>query len=238
MSLINGIASLGSGLNAFAGAGIADIETKAAKASLLNNTAPTDTPAVDTPAPVAPATPPAPTLPGPRMPAGPNPYGDNPHADALWAAEQSIKGPESGGKANAQNPVSSAGGLFQITDSTWDSALNKLGLPQPSSTAERNAQKYTPDLNTAVMRSINTDAAGALDAQGLPVTVQTLQAAHRLGPGGAAAAIKAAMNNPDAPLVGNGLAASATKGNGDISSLTVGQFLNAPYPGARNQGGT
>ncbi len=82
------------------------------------------------------------------------------------------------------------------------------------------------------MRSINTDAAWTLDAAGLPVTVQTLQAAHRLGPTGAVEAISAAMRDPTAPLIGNGLAPSAVRGNGDISHLSVGQFLNAPYPRA------
>jgi hypothetical protein len=166
------------------------------------------------------------------MPPGPNPYGDNPHAAELWLAERAIMGPESGGKADAQNPVTSAGGLFQITNGTWDAAAQKLGLPAATSDAERDIQKYQPGLNTAVMRQINTEAAAHLDAQGLPVTVETLQAAHRLGPGGATEAIKAAMTNPDAPLVGHGLAASAVKGNGDISGLTVGQFLASPYPRA------
>lgn len=170
------------------------------------------------------------------MPPGPNPYGNDPHAQALWLAERSIMGPESGGKANAQNPVSSAGGLFQITNGTFSAALQKMGITPPSSQAELNALKYQPDLNTKVMRQINTEAAGTLDAAGLPVTVQTLQAAHRLGPGGATAAIKAAMQDPNAPLVGNGLAADAVKGNGDIARLTVGEFLARPYPGAN--GGT
>ncbi len=224
MSLLNGLGALGSGLSAFA---------KNAAADDLTRTA---TPLLSSPAPEAAATeatpPPPAQLPGPRMPQGANPYGDDPHAQTLWLAEQSIKGPESGGKADAQNPVSSAGGLFQITDKTWDSALNKLGIPPAASEAERNAQKYQPDLNTRVMRSINTDAAWTLDAAGLPVTVQTLQAAHRLGPTGAVEAISAAMRDPTAPLIGNGLAPSAVRGNGDISHLSVGQFLNAPYPRA------
>ena len=80
------------------------------------------------------------------------------------------------------------------------------------------------------MRQINTEAADALEAAKLPVTVQTLQAAHRLGPGGAIEAIKAAMTDPNAPLVGNGLAPDATRGNGDIANLTAAQFLASPYP--------
>jgi hypothetical protein len=164
------------------------------------------------------------------MPAGANPYAGNPHADALWAAEQAIKQPESGGKADAQNPVSSAGGLFQITNGTFSAALQKMGITPPSSQDELNALKYNPDMNTKVMRQINADAAATLGAQGLPVTVNTLQAAHRLGPGGAADAVKAAMQNPNAPLVGNGLSPDAVRGNADISHLTVGQFLISPYP--------
>lgn len=229
MSLLNGFSALGAGLDTFAGQAATDV------------LAPPKTPLMSSPAPEAPAPEkPAtsygdPALPGPRLPAGPNPYGTGPHAQQLWAAELAIKGPESGGKADAQNPVSSAGGLFQITDSTFSSALQKMGVTPPQSQVELNALKYDPGLNTKVMRTINTEAAAALAAQKLPVTVQTLQAAHRLGPGGAAEAIKTAMQNPDAPLVGNGLAADATKGNGDISHLTVSQFLARPYPGAHTQ---
>lgn len=231
MSLINGFSALGSGLNAFAGNAAQD---EVARASLLNSTPATPVESIPSAAPAsapAQAASTAPALAGPRMPPGVNPY-DGPHAAALWQAEQSIMGPESGGKADAQNPVSSAGGLFQIINPTWDAAVQKLGLPVASTDAERDVQKYQPGLNTAVMRSINTQAAASLDAAGLPVNVQTLQAAHRLGPGGAAEAIKTAMANPDAPLVGNGLAPDAVKGNGDISRLTVGQFLASPYPKA------
>lgn len=218
MSLLNGLSSLGSGLNAFAGDAATDLA------------APPRTPLINTPAPPPESTPTKTPLPGPRMPDGVNPYGNDPHASALWLAERSIMGPESGGKTDAQNPVSSAGGLFQITNGTFSAALQKMGITPPTSQTELNALKYNPELNTKVMRTINTDAAKALSAQGLPVTVQTLQAAHRLGPSGAAAAIKTAMQNPDAPIVGNGLPADAVKGNGDVAHLTVGEFLANPYP--------
>lgn len=218
MSLMNGLSSFGSGLNTFAGNVAKDEEARTAT-SLLNS-APPAAATSDAPPPKA----------GPRMPDGPNPYGTGPHAQALWLAERAIVGPESGGRADAQNPVSSAGGLFQITNGTFTSALQKMGIAPPSSQAELNAMKYQPDLSTKVMRQINTEAAAALDAQGLPVNVQTLQAAHRLGVGGAVMAIKTAMENPDAPLVGSGLASDATKGNGDISRLSVSQFLASPYP--------
>ena len=234
MSFLNGLAGLGSGLTAFAGEAAKDQQDTLTRASLLNSTPAAATPADATtpPAATTPAAPAAatPAVAGPRMPAGQNPYGTGPNAQALWAAELAIKGPESGGKADAQNPVSSAGGLFQIINPTWDASMQKLGLPVASSDAERNAQKYNPDLNTQVMRSLNSDAAAALDKAGLPVTVQTLQAAHRLGPGGAAAAIKAAAANPNAPLVGNGLAPDAVRGNGDVARLSVSEFLQSPYP--------
>jgi hypothetical protein len=224
-SLLNGLSNAGTGLASY-GADVAKDETvKETAASLLNNTpAPTMPPVA-----AAPTTYGDPSLPGPRMPAGPNPY-TGPHAAALWAAELAIKGPESGGNPSAQNPVSSAGGLFQITNGTFSNALQKMGVTPPQSQDELNALKYNPDLNTKVMRQINTEAASAFDAKGLPVNVQTLQAAHRLGPVGAADAIKAAMQNPNTPLVGSGLAPDAVKGNGDIAGLTVGQFLANPYP--------
>lgn len=219
MSLLNGLATLGTGLNTFAGDAATDL------------VAPKRSPLMDrAAAPPEPTPTPAAALPGPRMPAGVNPYGDSKHAQALWLAERSIMGPESGGKADAQNPVSSAGGAFQIINSTWDTAIKKMGLPVAASDAERNAQKYNLDLNTRIMRVINSDAAALLDKAGLPVTVQTLQASHRLGPAGAITAIKTAMENPNAPLVGSGLSANAVKGNGDMAHLSVGEFLANPYP--------
>lgn len=229
MSLLNSaLSGLGSGLVSFAKDAMTDEEAR--QLPLMSRPAPA------TEAPVAASEnlpEPAKKLPGPRMPTGPNPYGNNPHAQELWLAERAIVGPESGGRANAQNPISSAGGLYQITDSTWDSALRGMGLPVAATQEDRNAQKYDADLNTRVMRQINTEAAAALDRAGLPVTVETLQAAHRLGPAGAADALRAAMMDPNAPLVGHGLAPSAVRGNGDIARLTVGQFLARPYPGAK-----
>lgn len=226
MSLLNGISSAGAGLSAY-GADVAkDESAKEAAASLLNNALPPATPAAATPPPTSYGDP---ALPGPRLPAGPNPY-TGPHAAALWQAELATSGPESGGKANAQNPITSAGGKFQIIDSTFKSALDKMGMTVPQSQDELNALKYNPEVNTAVMRHINTEAAVALDAKGLPVNVQTLQAAHRLGAVGAADAIQAAIKDPNTPLVGSGLAANAVRGNADIAGLTVGQFLANPYP--------
>lgn len=230
MSLLNGLSAIGAGLRTTGEEMAKDEEQKDRLKSLLNSV-PSVAPVSEVPPTASPATTYGdPSKPGPRMPAGPNPYGTGKNAQALWAAELAIVGPESGGKADAQNPTTSAGGKFQIVDSTFRSALEKMGVTPPQSQAELNALKYDPEVNTSVMRVINTEAASALEAQGLPVTVATLQAAHRLGPAGAAAAIKAAMQNPDSPLVGNGLAADAVRGNGDVARLTVGQFLASPYP--------
>ena len=114
MSLLNGVASFGSGLAGVAGSAMQDDATRAFRAGLMNSTpaaAPTATPSQDTDQPAPTGTLTGQALPGPRMPQGVNPY-SGPHAAALWQAEQAIIGPESGSKANAQNPVSSAGGLF------------------------------------------------------------------------------------------------------------------------------
>lgn len=226
MSLINGISALGTGLMNFSGSTALDQENQGALPR-----SPTSTVAAPVPRETAPATQGPVVQPAPANDPS-NPYGDNPHAGALWAAERAIAKPESGGRAGAQNPVSSAGGLFQITDGTWDAAMQKLGVPLATTQSDRNAQKYNPELNTRAMRQINTEAAAALDSAGLPVTPQTLMAAHRLGPTGAIDAVRAALRDPSAPLVGNGLSAGAVRGNGDVSGLTVGQFLARPYPNA------
>ena len=237
MSLLNGFSATGQTVSGFAGGLVEDWLTK----PLPPREAPALAAPVAQPEPKIEAQPKTAWTPQDQnytLPPGTNPYQGHQNAPALWSAERAIVGPESGGRPNAQNPVTSAGGLFQVIDSTFNNTLKKLGIPIGDTPEARQAQKYDPDLNTRVMRQINQDAAGALARASLPVTVETLQAAHRLGPGGAVAAIRAAQGDPDAPLVGNGLSQAALRGNGDISGMTVGQFLMAPYPRSkRAQGG-
>jgi hypothetical protein len=51
--------------------------------------------------------------------------------------QQCIIARESGGNAQAVNPASGAGGLYQFLPSTWQ-ALGHSGLPENASVAEQN----------------------------------------------------------------------------------------------------
>ena len=139
------------------------------------------------------------------------------------------------GNARAQNPYSSAGGLYQITDGTWTAMMRKYhpDLVQGKSDIDIKAMKYDPALNTRVAAELTHDSAKSFISQGLPVTPQTLAAAHRLGVGGAQAALHATPETPLAQVAPDVL----SKGNEDISGLTVAQFLQNPYPGRHGGGG-
>jgi hypothetical protein len=139
---------------------------------------------------------------------------------------------------NAQNPHSSAGGADQIIDGTWSMLMNKYHpeLARTMSPEALLSLKSDPQLSEEMAGRYDRDNGRFLASKGMPVTPQTLNAAYRLGPEGARAALELARTNPDAPLV-QAAPDAGSAGNGDIASLTVSQFLANPYPGRGAGGG-
>ncbi|MAS41730.1 MAG: hypothetical protein CML43_01010 [Rhodobacteraceae bacterium] len=110
-----------------------------------------------------------------------------------------IVGVESGGRANAKNPGSSATGAGQFIDATW---LDMIARHRPDLAATRGradilALRSDPALSREMTAAYALDNAAHLAAQGLEATEPNLYLAHFLGPGGATRALLA---DPDAPV--------------------------------------
>lgn len=115
---------------------------------------------------------------------------------------------ETGGKfnANAQNPNSSAGGLFQQTDGNWADYGN-------------GGNRMDPRASTIAAVRFARKNAETLQAAGIKPTAGNLYLAHQQGPGAAARLLA----NPDAPaeqIIGP----QAFRLNGGRPGMTAGQF--------------
>lgn len=90
---------------------------------------------------------------------------------------------ESGGRADARNPSSSAFGVDQFTAGTWRRIVGKA---QPSwavglDDAQLLAQRGDPARSSEMVAALDQENAAGLQQAGLPVTVHTLYASHHFG---------------------------------------------------------
>ena len=163
--------------------------------------------------------------------------------DVYERAVAGLIGPESGGRADAQNPVSSAGGLTQMIDSTWLDLIkkNRPDVAAGKSDVQLLSLKYDPGLNKEMAVVYARNNGDFLASRGIPVNEQTIQAAHRLGVGGAEAVIRTAVQNPAATVgqvLGWAPGSRVAESNRDVANMPVGQFLSNPYPRGGGQGGS
>lgn len=121
-----------------------------------------------------------------------------------------IAGSESGGKANAANPNSSAKGVFQFIDSTWKNMGGKPG------------EQFDPEQNTELgAKYIRQNAEGLKDAFGRNPTYGEIYAAHHFGLKGA----KDLMNlDPRTPME-SAVSDLVLKQNPQLRNRTVGQVM-------------
>jgi hypothetical protein len=129
---------------------------------------------------------------------------------------------ESGGNVNAQNPLSSASGLFQITTGTFNSYAPRLGI----SPTMRN----DPGAQYQIAQAIQQDAVRAV---GRPLTAGESYGAHFLGVAG----LRAFVNSPStadafsvySSVAGNRTATAAFNSNPGLlgAGMTVGQVMDA-----------
>lgn len=113
---------------------------------------------------------------------------------------------ESGGNPNAQSTRSSASGLYQFTDPTWRSAVDKWGRKY----GIKYADKSNPQAQEALLQELLKDNARILEAKGFEATPDNLYFAHFMGAPAASKALgllgkraiaarsfpKAAQSNP------------------------------------------
>ncbi|MBI1243882.1 MAG: hypothetical protein GC202_02665 [Alphaproteobacteria bacterium] len=141
---------------------------------------------------------------------------------------------ESGLKADATNPHSSATGLFQFTEQTWldlvsrkgaahglgalagqigrDPTSGKLEVASPEARQKILALRKDPKVAAAMARELSAQNRKSLaTALGREPTYQELYAAHFLGARGAARLIHAAEESPETPS--NRLMPVAAKAN-------------------------
>lgn len=126
-----------------------------------------------------------------------------------------IKSAESGGNPNAKNPKSSATGLYQFTDGTWDAVARAhpdLGLTPDG--------RRDPQQQERAIRAFTADNAKVLASAGIAPTGGNLYAAHFLGAGGARSVLSQPDNASVASIVGQGV----VKANPFLARMTVGDF--------------
>lgn len=100
---------------------------------------------------------------------------------------------ESGGRADAKNPLSSATGLGQFIDGTW---LRMMRVYRPDLTAQLSRAELLdlrrdPEMSREMVRNLAREGADFLRARGHTITAGRLYLAHFLGMEGAHTALSA-----------------------------------------------
>lgn len=132
-------------------------------------------------------------------------------------------GLESGGKADARNPNSSATGAAQFIDKTWITVLTSArpDLVAGKSRAEILAMRSDPVLSRQMAEAYAVDNARGLFQSGLPVTPQTIYMAHHFGLGGARLLLQADPGTKVSAV----LPANVVSANPYLRNKTVGELI-------------
>lgn len=105
-----------------------------------------------------------------------------------------IKQAESGGNPNAKNPNSTASGLYQFTDSTWNSVVDKYGARYGITRQD----KANPQAQEIMAQRLTEENAAALSKRNIEPNTANLYLAHFLGPAAAVKALQSLGKNASA----------------------------------------
>ena len=126
---------------------------------------------------------------------------------------------ESGGKADAKNPLSSATGLGQFISSTWLRMMQQY-RPDLASTMDKDALlalRNDPTISREMITALAREGESYLRARGHEITAGRLYLCHFLGAEGA----NMALNAQDDQLVADVMGASVIKANPFLAGRTI-----------------
>lgn len=124
---------------------------------------------------------------------------------------------ESGGRWDAQNPNSSAAGLYQFTEGTWNDLMTRhpeLGLTENGRVSQNTEQQER------AMEQFTRDNIAVLERNGLELSTENIYAAHFLGAEGAVNVLTA--ENPS--RLRNVVSAEVMSANNFPRNMTIRQF--------------
>ena len=127
---------------------------------------------------------------------------------------------ESGGKADAKNPLSSATGLGQFISSTWLRMMQQY-RPDLASTMDKEALlalRNDPTISREMITALAREGESYLRARGHEITAGRLYLCHFLGAEGA----NMALNAQDDQLVLDVMGAGVVKANPFLAGRTIG----------------
>jgi hypothetical protein len=153
---------------------------------------------------------------------------------ATDAFVEQVVGVESGGKATARNPNSSATDAGQFIEATWLEMMRKHRPDDAArlSEAEQLALRNDPTIARQMVRAYAEENGARLRDYGIEATPGTLYLAHFLGPDTAAGVLKADPDAPVADLVGaKAVAANASVLRGKTAGEVVA-WANGKMGGA------
>lgn len=137
-------------------------------------------------------------------------------ADDMPALLDKIKAIESDGDQFAKNPKSSAAGLYQFTEDTWDGI--KEQAPQLGLTT--NGRTASADQQEKAMEWFTKQNMKTLTKNDIPLTTENIYAAHFLGVNKAVEILQAPATAKLRPLIGN----DAMEANDFPKSMKVKDF--------------
>ncbi|SOC10534.1 peptidase M23-like protein [Rhodobacter sp. JA431] len=156
-------------------------------------------------------------------------------SDAVESLVARIVKVESGGRADAKNPLSTATGLGQFIESTWLRMMRDYhpDFVAKMSRAELLALRTDPTLSTEMVKRLAQENEAYLRARGHQITSGRLYLAHFLGPEGASRVLSAGDSDMIAVVMGAGVvSANPFLRNYTVADLKAWAARKMDGPGA------